>query len=164
MRYLFLDRIQRLEVNKQVLATKNVALSEDVFVDHFVGSPVLPGALLIEALAQAGTALLEVSANFRKKALLVMVEQAKFRVLVQPGDQLSISAEILSIDRQSAQIQGKIHVADRLVMSAHITFSLKDAEEFYPSKTRHLMETIYDYWLKDAEIINVSRIGGKNHE
>ena len=103
MRYLLIDRIQRLEFNKRILAIKNVALSEDIYSDHFFGFPVMPGALLIESVAQAGTALLEVSANYKKKALLIIVEQAKFRSLVQPGDQRAIFANRLSFDNHSAQ-------------------------------------------------------------
>jgi FabA-like domain len=67
MRYLFLDRILHLERNKQIAAIKNVTLSEDVYADHFFGSPITPGALLIECLAQAGTTLLEVSLHYRSK-------------------------------------------------------------------------------------------------
>ncbi len=85
MRYLLIDRIQQVEFEKQLLAIKNVALSEDVYSEHFFGFPVMPGALLIECLAQAGTALLEISSDFKKKALLVMVEHAKFRRFVHPG-------------------------------------------------------------------------------
>ncbi|MEE8113620.1 MAG: 3-hydroxyacyl-ACP dehydratase FabZ family protein [Nitrososphaerales archaeon] len=153
MRYLLIDRIQRLEFNKRILAIKNVALSEDIYSDHFFGFPVMPGALLIESVAQAGTALLEVSANYKKKALLIIVEQAKFRSLVHPGDQLSIVANMLSFDNHSAQMDGTVHVAERLVMNARVTFALKDAEKFYPPKTRHLMETIYDIWLRDTQLI-----------
>jgi 3-hydroxyacyl-[acyl-carrier-protein] dehydratase len=94
MRYLLIDRIQRLECNKEVVAIKNVSLSEDIYADHFFGSLVMPGALLIESLAQAGTALLEVSANYGKKALLVMVDRAKFRCLIRPGDQLSVTCAV----------------------------------------------------------------------
>ena len=153
MRYLLIDRIERLEFNKQVLAIKNVSLSEDVYTDHFFGFPVMPGALLIESLAQAGTALLEVSANFRKKAILVIVQQAKFRSLVRPGDQLLISLNMLSHDNDSSQMDGTIHVSGRMVMSGELTFALKNVEEFYPAKTRHLIETVYDIWLKDAQLI-----------
>jgi len=153
MRYLFIDRIQRLEVDKRLVAVKNVALSEDVFFDHFVGHPVMPGALLIECLAQAGTALLEVSANYKKKALLIIVDQAKFRSLVRPGDQLAIAVHLLSGDQASAQMDGTIHVGERLVMNARLTFALKDTDEFYPAKTRHIVEAVYDFWLQDAEII-----------
>src|SRR6266852_5738821 len=142
MRYLLIDRIQRLECNKEVVAIKNVALSEDIYLDHFFGSPIMPGALLIESLAQAGTALLEVSANYRKKALLVMVQKAKFRCLVRPGDQLFVTAAIRSLENDHARIDGKIHVSDRLAMDAELTFVLKNAEEFYSPRVKFLVETI----------------------
>ena len=153
MRYLLIDRIQRLECNKEIAAIKNVALSEDIYSDHFFGSPVMPGALLIESLAQAGTALLEVSAKYRKKALLVMVEKAKFRCLVRPGDQLFVTAAILSLENDQARIDGWIHVSDRLVMEAGLTFILKSAEEFYSPRIKFLVETLYDVWLKDAQLL-----------
>ena len=78
MRYLFIDRIKTIECNKSITAIKNVALSEDVFIDHFIGYPVMPGALQIETVAQAATALLEVSANFKiksKRARLINVTE-----------------------------------------------------------------------------------------
>lgn len=153
MRYLLIDRILRLESNKELSAIKSVALSEDIYADHFIGSPVTPGAMLIESLAQAGTALLEYSTQFEKKALLVIVEQAKFRALVRPGDQLRIAVNITSLANDSAQMEGRIHVLDRLVMDAQLTFALKPAVEFYPPKTRHLMEAVYEVWLREAEII-----------
>lgn len=153
MRYLLIDRIRQLENNKRILSIKNVALSEDVFSYHFFGAPVMPGALLIESLAQAGTALLEVSSNFEKKAILIMVKHAKFRSLVRPGDQLSVEANMTSFDGELAQMEGVIHVSDRLVMDASVVFTLKDAAEFYAPTTKHLVEAGYDFWLKDAELI-----------
>jgi len=153
MRYLLIDRILRLEVNRQILAIKNVALSEDVYTEHFFGFPVMPGALLIESLAQAGTALLEVSANFEKKALLIMVDHAKFRAMVRPGDQLAITMTMLSCSHDSAQMEGMIHVAGHLVMSARLAFAIKEAGEFYNPIARTWVETMYQSWLRDAEII-----------
>ena len=155
MRYLLLDRVLRLEANKHVHAIKNVALSEDVYNEHFFGFPVMPGALQIEALAQATTALLEVSANYEKKGLLIIVNHAKFRALVHPGDQLSINATVLSCDGDVAHVEGTIHVAERLVMEAKLVFALKDADTFYPPKSKHLVETTYDFLLRDAELIGV---------
>ncbi len=164
MRYMLIDRILSLEVFKHITAIKNVALSEDVFSDHFVGFPVMPGALLIEALAQAGTALLEVSTNFKKKALLVIVEQAKFRAIVHPGDQLVITADVISFDISSAKIEGTMKSDKRTVMNAKLIFALKDAEEFYPEKTKHLIETMYDFWLKDTRIIGQESAGESGDE
>jgi 3-hydroxyacyl-[acyl-carrier-protein] dehydratase len=157
MRYLLIDRIRRLECNKEIVAIKNVALSEDIYTDHFFGSPVMPGALLIESLAQAGTALLEVSANYRKKALLVMVDKAKFRCLVRPGDQLIVTATMRSLENAHARLDGKIQVADRLAMDAELTFVLKNAEEFYPPRVKFLVETLYDVWLKDAQLLGLDQ-------
>ena len=155
MRYLLIDRINRLEYNKQITAIKNVALSEDIFNEHFVGFPVMPGALQIEALAQAGTALLEVSVKFKKKALLIMVDQAKFRNIVRPGDQLTITMDILTLDTEIAQMSGKIQISEQQIMTAKMTFALKSVEEYYPQKLRHLVDAIYDVWLQDAEIIGL---------
>ena len=154
MRYLLIDRIEHLEVNKYIRAIKSVALSEDVFNDHFFGYPVMPGALLIESLAQAGTALLEYSAEFKKKALLVMVDQAKFRKMVRPGDQLAVSGILVSVRQQSAQMDGEIRVSEKLVMSARLSFALYEADRFYPPKMRQFMETVYDVWLESTEFIN----------
>ena len=157
MRYLLIDRVQRLECNKEVVAIKGVALSEDVYSDHFFGSPIMPGALLIESLAQAGTALLEVSANYRKKALLVMVDRAKFRRLVRPGDQLLVTATMRSLENDHARIEGKIHVSDRVVTEAELTFVLKNSEEFYSPRVKFLVEALYDVWLKDAQLLGFDR-------
>jgi acyl-CoA thioesterase FadM len=80
----------------------------------------------------------------------VMVDQAKFRKMVRPGDQLSVSGTIVSINQRSAQMDGEIRITDNLVMNARLTFALDDADRFYPIKTRRLMETIYDVWLEDT--------------
>lgn len=153
MRYLLIDRIQRLEFNKQVQAIKNVALSEDVFSDHFFGFPVMPGALLIEALAQAGTVLLEVSSNFEKKAILVMVDEAKFRTLVRPGDQLSVVGTVLSSDGDFVQMDGAVSVAEHRVMTARLTFAVKDIENFYHAKIIESVKLSYGVWLRDAQFV-----------
>jgi 3-hydroxyacyl-[acyl-carrier-protein] dehydratase len=67
MRYLMIDRVERIERGRRLTAVKNVSLSEDYFREHFIGSPVMPGALLIESLAQAATALLEISREHRDR-------------------------------------------------------------------------------------------------
>jgi len=156
MRYLLLDRVLRLERHQSVRAIKNVTLSEDVYADHFLGFPVMPGALMIEVVAQAGTVLLEVSDDFQKKALLAMVDRAKFRSMVRPGDQLIVDATLSSVSEDVAQIAAEIRVGETVVMDGRLIFSLQPAERFYPPKTRHLVETAYDVWLEGAELIGFS--------
>ncbi len=154
MRYLLIDRVLQLQRNKFVLAIKNVTLSEDVYTDHFLGFPVMPGALMIEAAAQAGTILLEVSGDFQRKALLAMVDRAKFRSMVRPGDQLYIRVELLSTTEEATQLRAELRVGETLVMDAKLIFTLQSPEQFYPQKTRHLVETAYDIWLDGAELID----------
>ena len=108
MRYLLIDKIISIEPNKRIRAIKTVSLSEDIFLDHFPGNPVMPGALMIESAAQAGTALIEISASLKKKAFLVMVQDAKFRSLVRPGKTLTLDLNIVSIDDLSALTECEI--------------------------------------------------------
>jgi 3-hydroxyacyl-[acyl-carrier-protein] dehydratase len=152
MRYLLIDRIDYLKVNSKITAVKNITLSEDVFSEHFFGYPVFPGALLIESMAQAGTVLLEYSSDYKKKALLVMVDQTKFRSLIRPGDNLKIHTDITSLSEHSAKLEGEIKVEDSIAMNGIFTYTLHDAARFYPEKTRHLMETVYDIWLENTKI------------
>lgn len=152
MRYILIDRIICIEYNKKLVALKNISLSEDIFVDHFAGIPVMPGALLIESLAQAGTALLEISNGLSKKALLTMIEHAKFRSIVRPGDQLLVTVHLDSLHDDYAQIDGTVHVGDRLVANAKLVFSLQNVTDFYPLKTRYIVEMLYDIWLKNTNI------------
>lgn len=151
MRYLLIDKIKKIECNKHITAIKNVALSEDVFTDHFIGYPVMPGAMLIEAAAQAATALLETSSDFKVKALLTIVDKAKFRKLVRPGDRLLINVNIISMQSDSAMLDCEIKVDDNAVMNGRLVFSIRPADEFYPPKTRAFIESVYDYWLEGAE-------------
>ncbi len=161
MRYLLIDKIKTLEYNKKITATKNVSLSEDVFTDHFAGYPVMPGALQIEAVAQAATALLEVSSGFKVKALLTIVEKVKFRKLVKPGDQLLINVNIISMQDESALLEGIVTVNDSKVMDGRFVFTVKNAEIFYPLKTRVLIESVYDFWLDGAELTGFLKSEGE---
>ena len=154
LRYILIDKIQKIEYNKQLTAIKNITLSDDIFSDHFLGNPVMPGALLIECAAQAGTALLEISSKHEKKALLVMVEKAKFRIIVHPGDQLVIVVDIISKDDDAARLECSIKVSGKLVAEARLTFSLHPSEEFYPPDIRNLMLVQYNIWLRETEIID----------
>ena len=152
MRYLLIDRIETLRKNHSIVAIKNVSLSEDVFTDHFVGVPVLPGALIIEALAQAGTALLEVSSSFTKKAILAFVKQVKFRTIVRPGDQMIIEEFITESQDSIVELNCIVRVNEKVVADGQIVFSLREAEEFYPEKYRTAVELLYSVWLRTATI------------
>jgi len=152
VRYLLIDKIDVLEPGERIVATKCVAMSEDVFSYHFVGRPVMPGALLIESLAQAGTALLEYADTITKKAILVMVERAKFRAIVQPGQTLRVEATVTRRDGDLATLDGAIYHGDRPVVDATLVFVVADAGDFYPEHMRVFVKASYDNLLREAEI------------
>ena len=156
MRYLLLDRVIRIEHGERILALKNTSLAEDVYAEHFVGFPVMPGALMVESVAQAGTLLVETSSNLEHKAILTMIENAKCRAGVRPGDQLIIEVVVESWKPDHVRSRAKIHVGDRPVMDARLVFGLKDVNEFYPLRTRHMVESFYEFLLKDAERVGFS--------
>lgn len=153
MRYFLIDKITYLEKDKKIRAIKNVSLSEDVFSDHFAGFPIMPGALLVEALAQTGTALIEVSSDYRLKAILAFINNAKFRSLVRPGDSLTIEMEITSEDSRSANTYARILSNNKVVADADIAFTKHNAREFYPEKFNPLVEALYNVWLRETELV-----------
>ena len=157
MRYYLLDRVKYLKYHKKVVGIKSVTLSEDVFNEHFFGNPIMPGALQMESFAQAGTVLLEVSYRFTKKALLVMINQAKFRRLVRPGDQMRIELEVVSAEDPMVQMNGVITVDDEVVTTARLTFSLQPIDDFYPPPLRHLIDAQYQGFLAGAAIVEDDR-------
>jgi 3-hydroxymyristoyl/3-hydroxydecanoyl-(acyl carrier protein) dehydratase len=127
VRYVLLDRITVLEPPGVARGIKCVSLSDDVFVDHFPGHPIMPGALILEALAQLGGVLGEATMRTRGRhdlhALLVTVERAKFRHMVRPGDKLELEAQGLSATEDGAQVRGLAHVDGTLVTEAQMTFA-----------------------------------------
>ncbi len=127
MRYLLLDRITQLQPPLLATGIKCVSLSDDIFADHFPGHPVMPGALILEAMAQLGGVLLEASMRERGRhdlhALLVMVKQAKFRHLVQPGDKMELEAHGILVHEDGGQISAMARVDGQLRVEAELTFA-----------------------------------------
>lgn len=127
MRYFLLDRILTLQPPERATAVKCVSLADDVFADHFPGHPVMPGALLIESMAQLGGVLAE--ATLRQKgrdhlhALLTMVDRAKFRELVRPGDRLDVEAIGLAARDEGGQVRASVRVEGKLAAEAELTFA-----------------------------------------
>lgn len=126
MRYVLLDRITSLEPPQRACGVKCVTLSDDIFEHHFPGHPLYPGALLIESLAQVAGVLLEATQRARGHenlhALLVRVEQAKFRHMVRPGDRLELEAVAERISEDAAQVRGLARLEARLVGEAELWF------------------------------------------
>lgn len=122
--FLLVDRVVALEPNKRVLAYKNVSINEPFFQGHFPGKPVMPGVLVIEALAQAGGLLTQLSSApgdpLTETFYLVKVDNAKFSNMVVPGDRLELDVELRRRIRNMAQYVGVARVDGQQVACAEI--------------------------------------------
>ena len=127
MRYLLLDRITQLVPGERAAGLKCVSLSDDVFVDHFPGHPIFPGALVVEGLAQLAGVLLEQTAVARgvgeRHAILSIVERAKFRRMVRPGDRLELEAIVRAFREEGGQASGVARIDGEIAAEAELTFA-----------------------------------------
>jgi 3-hydroxyacyl-[acyl-carrier-protein] dehydratase len=123
--FLLIDRVLEYELGKRVVALKNVSINEPFFQGHFPGYPVMPGVLVVEALAQAGAVLLglETNSNTDRLTLLTGVDGAKFRAQVVPGDQLRLEVVVVRRRSQLARLDGKVFVEGKLVCEASLQCS-----------------------------------------
>ena len=125
--FLLVDRVLELEPNQRVLAVKNVSINEPFFQGHFPGHPVMPGVLVLEALAQAGGLLTQLSAaaagavNGEEKLFyLVKIDNARFSRMVIPGDQLMLEVRLKRMIRNMAMYECAARVDGKQVASADI--------------------------------------------
>ena len=121
--FLLIDRVVELERMKRIVAIKNVTANEYFFQGHFPGMPIMPGVLMIEAIAQAGGALLLTEIEDRDHKLMVFtgIEKARFRRPVTPGDQLRIEVTVLAWRRTAVRMEGKAFVDGKTACEAVVT-------------------------------------------
>jgi 3-hydroxyacyl-[acyl-carrier-protein] dehydratase len=128
--FLLIDRIIHLSLEENtIIAQKNVTANEQFFQGHFPGVPIMPGVLILEALAQAGGILVHQKGYNQKIAVLLNVNQAKFRKPVIPGDVLLLHAVGLHFSNKGGRVQGKAMVGEQLAVEAEIGFALVDKEQ-----------------------------------
>jgi 3-hydroxyacyl-[acyl-carrier-protein] dehydratase len=121
--FLLIDRIVEFEPTKRLVAIKNVTINEPFFQGHFPGYPIMPGVLVVEAMAQAGGIIMMAEMPNRLEKLVVFtgIERAKFRRPVTPGDQIRIEVEVLSFRPRNGKIEGKAFVDGKLACEAVLT-------------------------------------------
>ncbi len=120
MHYCFIDRINKIDWGKSIEVVRATTLAEPYYASHFEGFPVLPGALQIEAMAQACGALIEICSDYKTFSLLLQVEKVQFRQLVHPGDVLHITAALESDHEESSLFNCQINVGQTLVSRGHL--------------------------------------------
>lgn len=125
--FLLVDRIVELEEDKYAVGIKNVTINEHFFKGHFPGRPVMPGVLIVEAMAQVvGVLLLSKRDNLGKRAYFMSIDKVKFRRMVLPGDQLRIEVSVLKLKSRIGQAYGRAIVENKVAAEAILMFSLGD--------------------------------------
>src|SRR5437660_8777040 len=128
--FLLIDRVIDLTRRERIVAIKNVTINEPFFAGHFPNLPIMPGVLIVEAIAQAGGALLLTEVEDREGKLMVFtgIERARFRRPVVPGDQLRIEVDVKAWRGDAVRMQGTVFVEDKKVAEAIVTCRLVDRD------------------------------------
>jgi 3-hydroxyacyl-[acyl-carrier-protein] dehydratase len=138
--FLLIDRVIEMEPRHRIVALKNVTINEPHFTGHFPDYPIMPGVLMVEAIAQAGGALLLAEIPDRDSKLMVFtsIENARFRRPVTPGDQLRIEVTVLNWRTRVVKMGGSITVNGKVVCDATVMCQMVDR---VPKKAEAKVET-----------------------
>jgi 3-hydroxyacyl-[acyl-carrier-protein] dehydratase len=127
--FLMVDRIVEVEPGKRIVGLKHVSMSDGYLQGHFPGYPVMPGVLMVEALAQTGAVLvMHDPANVGKTAFFARIDNCRFRQQVRPGDTLRLEVEVTSFRAPIGKAHGRALVGESLVCEADLTFALGKAD------------------------------------
>ena len=128
--FLLVDRILEIEPRRRAVGLKNVTFNDPFFQGHFPGRPIMPGVLILEAMAQVGGVLLlhDVPDRHRKLVYFTGIDSAKFRRPVVPGDQIRFEIEILKLRSAACKLRGAAYVDQQLVAEADILSAMVDRE------------------------------------
>lgn len=127
--FILIDRVLAIETGHSLVAIKNVTINEIFFMGHFPDKPVMPGVLILEAMAQAGGLLAYKSSNTTASDGILYyfagIDNARFRRIVEPGDQLRLEVKVLRSKRDVWKLEGRAYVGDELACSAEFMSARK---------------------------------------
>jgi len=130
--FLLIDKVIEFEIGRKLIAIKYVSFNEPQFTGHFPSQPIMPGVLIIEALAQA-TGILAFKSEVGKPQegqiyMLVGIDNARFKRIVEPGDQLRLEVEVMTVKRGIWKFKARAYVDDMVVTSAELMCTQKESE------------------------------------
>jgi len=141
--FLLIDRVIEVKRKERLVAIKNVTINEPFFSGHFPGLPIMPGVLIVEALAQAGGVLLLIEFEDRSNKVLLFtgIERAKFRRPVTAGDQLRLEVQVTGWRTMqgmtAAKLEGAVYVDDKRVAEATLSCQLLDRVREHARENAH---------------------------
>lgn len=123
--FLLVDKVVELEAGVKAVGIKNVTANEPYFQGHFPGNPIMPGVLIVEAMAQVGLIALKTLDEYKDKlGVFTGIEKIRFKKQVKPGDTLRIEVELVKIRRGIGVAEGSAYVGDELACKGTIMFGL----------------------------------------
>ena len=129
--FLMIDKVLSLD-KKKIVAIKSVSANEEYFKGHFVGFPILPGALMVEGIGQAATLLVRynIENHYEKEILAYKIKETKFSAPVFPGETMKYEVALMGQDERGALLQGKISVDDKTVAECSLMLAVVDRKQF----------------------------------
>jgi 3-hydroxymyristoyl/3-hydroxydecanoyl-(acyl carrier protein) dehydratase len=149
MRFILIDKIDRLVPGRSAEGHKLIAPDEDYFRDHFPGYPLVPGVLVLESLAQLGGRLVEASVRTstgrRVLPMLAKFEHAKLLRQVRPGDRLDLAVDILALGEDAARVTGTARVGGRKAATAEIMYAMLDLTQAAGEMSAEQAAALYEW-------------------
>lgn len=135
MRFTLIDRIVELEPGVKIKAVKTLTLAEEYLADHFPKFPVMPGVLMLEAMTQAGAWLVRASEDFaHSMVVLKQASNVKYGQFVEPGQTLTVTAEIISQDQRETKLKATGHMNGELTVSARLILERYNLADTTPTR------------------------------
>ncbi|RCW48241.1 MULTISPECIES: 3-hydroxyacyl-ACP dehydratase FabZ [unclassified Halanaerobium] len=124
---LLVDKIEELQKGEHVVGIKNVTINEEFFLGHYPDHPIMPGVLIVEAMAQVAGVLIYYSFEDMKETYpyLTGIDKAKFRTTVVPGDRLVIKVDVMRLRSKISKVRTEAYVEDRLAAEAELMFAFE---------------------------------------